>query len=115
MPPCNSGCPIYAWSRCVINLTRCLNNAARAKLSYRDLVAFICQREIESKQTGRIARRLHTVRLPMLRELNDCEFTTQPSVHENQFRDLEACRWINHGENVLLVGLPAWAKHNRRC
>ena len=87
-----------------------LDEAARAKMTYRELVVFICQREIESKLTRRIARRLSMARFPMARELNDYDFAAQPSVDERQFRELEACRWISHGENVLLLGPPGVGK-----
>ena len=87
-----------------------LDEAARAKLYYRDLVALICRREIDSKLTRRISRRFKYAHFPMHRELDDFDFSAQPSVDEAQFRELESCRWINHGENILLLGPPGVGK-----
>ncbi len=87
-----------------------LDEATRAKLSYRDLVALICRREIDSKLTRRISRRFKYAHFPMHRELDDFDFSAQPSVDEVQFRELESCRWINHGDNILLLGPPGVGK-----
>lgn len=87
-----------------------LDEAARAQLSYRDLIAMICRREMAGKRNRRIARHMQLARFPMLRELADFDFAAQPSVDPNQCRELAACRWLKHGENVLLLGPPGAGK-----
>lgn len=41
-----------------------------------------------------------------MRDLGSFDFNAQPSADPGQISDLAACRWIAHGDTVLLLGPP---------
>lgn len=45
-----------------------------------------------------------------MRELEGFDWTAQPSVDQRQIRELATCRWIAHGDALLLLGPPGTRK-----
>ena len=43
---------------------------------------------------------------PTVRELDGFDFAAQPSIDPRQIRELATCRWVAHGDALLLLGLP---------
>lgn len=43
---------------------------------------------------------------PTVRDLSGFDFSAQPSIDPGQIRDLAVCRWIAHGDTLLLLGPP---------
>lgn len=43
---------------------------------------------------------------PTVRDLSGFDFSAQPSLDPGQIRDLAVCRWIAHGDTLLLLGPP---------
>lgn len=41
---------------------------------------------------------------PTVRDLSGFDFSAQPSLDPGQIRDLAVCRWIAHGDTLLLLG-----------
>ena len=87
-----------------------LDEAARRQLTLREAVAFLCQREIERKNVRRIDMATRIAHFPTLRDLDGFDFGAQPSLDRGQVRDLAACRWVAHGEALLLLGPPGVGK-----
>lgn len=86
-----------------------LDEAARRELTLRETLAFLCEREIARKDERRIQMVTSIAHFPAVRTLAGFDFSAQPSVDERQMRELSACRWIAHGENLLLLGPPEHA------
>jgi len=87
-----------------------LDEAARRELNLRDALQFLCEREIARKDERRIAMGMKLAKFPAVRELSGFDFGAQPSVNEEQIRDLATGRFIAHGESVLLLGPPGVGK-----
>jgi DNA replication protein DnaC len=49
-------------------------------------------------------------RFPTVRDLDGFDFAAQPSLDPRQIRELAACRWVAHGEALLLLGPPGVGK-----
>src|SRR5205814_8266141 len=47
---------------------------------------------------------------PAVRDLDGFDFAAQPSLDPRQVRELAACRWVAHGEALLLLGPPGVGK-----
>ena len=45
-----------------------------------------------------------------MRDLDGFDFAAQPSLDARQVRELAACRWVAHGEALLLLGPPGVGK-----
>lgn len=87
-----------------------LDEAARQDLTLRETLAFLCQREIARKDERRIDMAGKIAHFPVVRELDGFDFAAQPSIDPRQLRELAACRWVAHGEALLLLGPPGVGK-----
>jgi DNA replication protein DnaC len=87
-----------------------LDEAARRELTLREALAFLCEREIARKDERRIAMAVKIAHFPCVRDLDGFDFTAQPSLDPRQIRELAACRWVAHGEALLLLGPPGVGK-----
>jgi DNA replication protein DnaC len=87
-----------------------LDDAARRELTLRQTLAFLCQREVARKDERRIemASKIAHFRTP--RDLDGFDFAAQPSLDRGQIRELAACRWVAHGDALLLLGPPGVGK-----
>ena len=77
-----------------------LDEAAEKKLTLREALAFLVEREVSRKDERRIEMAFKIAHFPMVRELADFDFKAQPSVDRRQVRELATSRWVAH------VGLP---------
>ena len=86
-----------------------LDEAAKRELSLREALAFLVEREIARKDERRVEMAVKIAHFPTVRDLDGFDFTAQPSLDPRQVRELAACRWVAHGEALLLLGPPALA------
>src|SRR6266852_2945353 len=91
-------------------LDNLIDEAARRELTLREALAFLCEREIARKDERRIAMAGKIAHFPQQRDLDGFDFAAQPSLDPRQIRELAACRWVAHGEAVLLLGPPGVGK-----
>jgi DNA replication protein DnaC len=87
-----------------------LDEAAKRELSLREALAFVVEREVARKDERRIEMAGKIAHFPMVRDLDGFEFAAQPSLDARQIRELAACRWVAHGEALLLLGPPGVGK-----
>ena len=87
-----------------------LDEAARRELSLREALAFLVEREIARKDERRITMASKIAHFPAVRDLDGLEFAAQPSLDPRQIRELATCRWVAHGEALLLLGPPGVGK-----
>jgi DNA replication protein DnaC len=84
-----------------------LDEAAKRELSLREALAFLVEREIARKNERRIEMASKIAHFPTVRDLDGFDFAAQPALDPRQVRELAACRWVAHGEALLLLGPPA--------
>jgi len=87
-----------------------LDEAARRELTLREAVAFLCEREVARKNERRVEMASKIAHFPTGRDLSGFDFSAQPSLDPGQIRDLAVCRWVAHGEALLLLGPPGVGK-----
>jgi len=87
-----------------------LDEAARRELTLHETLALLCEREITRRDERRVAMANKIAHFPAPRDLEGFDFTAQPSIDPRQIRDLAACRWVAHGEALLLLGPPGVGK-----
>jgi DNA replication protein DnaC len=87
-----------------------LDEAARRELTLRETLGFLCEREIARRDERRITMAGKIAHFPAVRELDGFDYAAQPSIDPRQIRELAACRWVAHGEAVLLLGPPGVGK-----
>jgi DNA replication protein DnaC len=87
-----------------------LDEAAKHELSLRQAVALLCERELGRRNERRVEMATKIAHFPTLRDLDSFDFSAQPSIDKQQVRELAACRWVAHGEALLLLGPPGVGK-----
>jgi DNA replication protein DnaC len=87
-----------------------LDDASRRELTLRETLAMLCEREIARRNERRIEMASKIAHFPAVRELDGFDFAAQPSVDQRQIRELATCRWVAHGDALLLLGPPGVGK-----
>lgn len=87
-----------------------LDEAAKHELTLREALAFLVEREIARKDERRIEMAIKIAHFPTARDLDNFDFSAQPSLDPRQIRELAAARWVAHGEALLLLGPPGVGK-----
>jgi DNA replication protein DnaC len=87
-----------------------LDEASKKDMTFRELLNFLCKEEITGKNGQRIKMSMKMAKFPCDRMLEQFEFDAQPAVDPKQIRELSLCRWVGHGESVLLLGPPGVGK-----
>ena len=87
-----------------------LQEASTQELSYADFLDQVLTEEVRAKTAKHITMRTSLARFPFVKGLESFEFGYQPSVDRKQIQALSTCRFIEHGENVVLLGPPGVGK-----
>jgi DNA replication protein DnaC len=87
-----------------------LQEAAASELSYADFLDRLLSEEVASKAAKNIAMRISMARFPFVKALDSFDFAYQPSIDRKQVLQLASCHFIEHGENVILLGPPGVGK-----
>jgi len=99
-----------------------LDEAAKGRLTRREAIAFLCEREVSRRNERRIEMASKIAHFPTLRDLDGFDgacpraaqsadpWAAQPSIDKRQIRELAASRWVAHGDALLLLGPPGVGK-----
>jgi len=87
-----------------------LDEIARREFNLREALVYLCEAEIERKETRRIDMAKKIAHFPMYRTLESFDFKAQTSVDPKQVRELATCRWVANGDALLLLGPPGVGK-----
>ncbi len=89
-----------------------LQEAAVKELSYADFLDQVLGEEVASKAAQNITMRTNLARFPFVKSLEVFDFSYQPSLDKKQIQQVATCHFIEHGENVVLLGPPGVGKSN---
>jgi DNA replication protein DnaC len=87
-----------------------LQDATARELSYADFLDSVLGEEVASKREKNIAMRTNLARFPFVKSLDAFDFSYQPSLDKKQIQTLATCHFIEHGENLLILGPPGVGK-----
>lgn len=87
-----------------------LQEATQRELSYSELVDRMLAEEVAAKTDKAIGLRTKLARFPYVKTLEAFDFKYQPSLDEKQIRELATCRFLENGENLVLLGPPGVGK-----
>jgi DNA replication protein DnaC len=91
-------------------LTARLEQAAKRELSYADFLDELLALEVGSKTEKHHQMRLTMARFPFQKTLESFDFKFQPSIDVKLMRELAGGRYMDSGDNVLLLGPPGVGK-----
>jgi len=86
------------------------DKAARAKLSYQDYLHRLIEAEVLSRIDRSINRRIQIAGFPVIKRLEEFDFSYQPQLDEKMIRELFTLEFLNQKKNVLLLGPPGVGK-----
>ncbi len=87
-----------------------LQHAAAQELPYAEFLEQVLGEEVAAKTSKNIAMRTAMARLPFVKPLETFEFDYQPSIDRKQVQTLASCHFIEHGDNVIVLGPPGVGK-----
>jgi DNA replication protein DnaC len=87
-----------------------LQEAVDKELSYADFLDQLLTEELRSKTAKNITMRTNLARFPFVKGLEAFDFSYQPSLDKKQLQNLANCHFIEHGENVVILGPPGVGK-----
>lgn len=79
-------------------------SCSQEKSDYPTYLLRLCEKELAERQRRAMDRRIKGAKFPLLKTIDSFDFTSQKSVNEPLVRELLRCEFIDHHENVLLVG-----------
>jgi DNA replication protein DnaC len=91
-------------------LATLLEQAAKRELAYADFLDEVLAREVGAKTQKHLAMRIAMARFPYQKTLESFDFKAQPSIDPKLVRELATGRYIEGGDNVLLLGPPGVGK-----
>ena len=84
--------------------------AAKAEGTYLDFLDRLLSAEVDAKQDQGIALRLRMARFPFHKTLEQFDFSFQPSIDKRKVYELSKLRFIEDGENLMVLGPPGVGK-----
>jgi len=87
-----------------------LQQAASEELPYADFLERLLGEEVGAKTSKNIAMRTAMARFPFVKPLETFDFGYQPSIDQKQLQTLASCHYIEHGDNVIVLGPPGVGK-----
>ncbi|GJI88755.1 IS21-like element helper ATPase IstB [Duganella hordei] len=87
-----------------------LQQAASQELAYADFLELVLAEEVAAKTSKNVAMRTAMARFPFVKPIETFDFTYQPSIDKKQVQTLTSCHYIEHGDNVLVLGPPGVGK-----
>lgn len=87
-----------------------LQEATSKELSYADFLDCVLTEEVASKTAKNVTMRTNLARFPFVKGLEAFDFPYQPSIDRKQIQQLSLCHFIEHGENVVILGPPGVGK-----
>jgi DNA replication protein DnaC len=87
-----------------------LQDASAQEVTYADFLDRLLSEEMMAKGEKAVAMRTVMARFPYRKTLESFDFGFQPSVDRKKLQELASGRYIEHGENVVLLGPPGTGK-----
>jgi DNA replication protein DnaC len=87
-----------------------LQEAKANEVPHMEFLATLVNDELEKRKERLLNRRLKAASFPILKTLDEFDFTFNPIINKRQVRELASCRFMLNAENVLLLGPPGVGK-----
>ena len=85
-------------------------SCAREKVGYLDFLERLLDLELHERRERKVQMLERFAGFPYRKSLEQFDFEFQPTVDRRLVRDLSKLRFLEHGENVLIVGPPGTGK-----
>ena len=87
-----------------------LHDATTKECSFADFLDQVLSEEVASKTAKHVTMRTQLARFPFVKSLDSFDFSYQPSIDKKQIQALSMCHFVEHGENLVILGPPGVGK-----
>ncbi|MBV7509802.1 IS21-like element helper ATPase IstB [Bacillus sp. sid0103] len=87
-----------------------LEDASKDNVPYSEFLNTILLNEIEFRESAALEKRVLKAKLPFKKTVHEFDFDFQPSLSEKRIKEVLTCRFIENGDNVILLGPPGVGK-----
>ena len=87
-----------------------LAEAVGRQLTHAEFLELLLQDELLVRQGRLISRRVKTAAFRELKNLDDFDWSFNPSIPRNRIYDLATCRFVRQPRDVLVLGPPGVGK-----
>ena len=87
-----------------------LQEATANELTYLDLIKNLVDDELTIRKDRLLNRRLKQAKLPYHKNIEDFDFSFNPSINKQKIKQLASEAFVANNENVLLIGPPGVGK-----
>ena len=87
-----------------------LEIAAKEGRSTIEIIDYLIDQELQSKEARSQALRMRIAGFPMEKRLDDFNFDFQPSLDQTVIRGIASLRFIHNAENIVFLGPPGVGK-----
>jgi len=86
------------------------SQCAADKADYPTYLLRLAEQELIERERKGIERRIKAARFPLVKSLDEFDFTAVPALNKKQILELARCEWIDHKENLIVLGNPGVGK-----
>lgn len=87
-----------------------VQEAKANELDYLEFLDRLLSDELARRKDNLLNRRLKAAQFPVLKTLDEFDFSFNPAISKKEIRDLASCRFIQQNQNALFVGPPGIGK-----
>ena len=87
-----------------------LQQAQTENSSFLEVIALLCEDEINSRADNKQQRLYKSAKLPFEKGLEDFDFTFQPSINKREIIELTTCQFLTAKTNLFFIGQPGTGK-----
>ena len=88
----------------------CISYANDNSLSYIEFLELLCEDETNSRRDNSYKKRYHKAKLPAYKNIEDFDFSFQPSIDKKLINDACTCQFIADKKNLIFIGNPGTGK-----
>lgn len=92
------------------NLELRLKQAEGEDMGYSEFLELLLTDEANRRADNKRKRQYKKAHLPFEKNLDEFEFSFQPSINKKQLQELSTCRYLEKHENIIFLGQPGTGK-----
>ncbi len=92
------------------NLEERLSYAQEKSLSYLEFLTLLLEDELNNRRANSYRKRYSKAKLPAQKQIEDFDFSFQPSIDKRTINDCITCQFIRERRNIVFIGNPGTGK-----
>ena len=95
------------------NLEERVSYAQEKSLSYNEFLGLLLEDEENNRRTNSYKKRYSRAKLPAHKNIEDFDFSFQPSIDKRLINDCLTCNFITEKRNIVLIGNPGTGNYRK--